>query len=429
MANFCTNCGSPLDPHDSFCTSCGAEVLVSPLASGSTPSWDTSQQSQPSLSDAPPAGEPWRALLIPGEEAVFALDNICTNCGSPLDPHDSFCTSCGAEVLVSPPASGTTPSRDTSQSQPSLSNTPSAGEPWRALLIPGEEGIFSLDNITLQVPEWKSGLLARRRWKLFKIDSVVLTGLRLLCVKKGHLFTVDSYPFSPNMAESGGAGFRSTPMPSRFWNAKRSIRTSFTVDPAVVRVMVEEDLRRDKERLDSVRNTSVSESLRHFYAATILGVWDETKRQQWLTSDKSDFPPLVWVWPKTHRVRPLRSYWKLRWLFWTGLSLSLVATPFLCGLPLLAFLLLCLFVQLGSLPFRMKPWTGIFLSPILSLKRPFEGQAIELALFDELRAKELLELLEPPSTEIRALMQNSGRLGDRLGFGKLLKELRDIRTK
>lgn len=59
MAHFCTDCGAPTDPHDSFCSSCG----------------------MPLSGDEASAGQPVM---------------YCSNCGTPLEESWPYCMKCGA---------------------------------------------------------------------------------------------------------------------------------------------------------------------------------------------------------------------------------------------------------------------------------------------------------------------------------------------
>lgn len=368
--SFCTNCGAEVHSSQTYCTHCGTRIHF--LVASSVISGD-------------PFAEAYQAS---------ETSNVCQNCGEELSTGDHFCTSCGFRRPA--PVSN--------------DSAPSGNEAWRALLLPGEVPVLIIDNPVLRVPVQYKSSLVFKRWRLVRTDKIMLTNLRLFFIKAGKILKIRQVNVHDSIHET---------------SLRRT--TSFTIDPSVVQLMISLDKRRQKERLEKLVHTSVTESLKNFYAGTALGICDEEERLRAVTSQWSEFPPLVWVWSKQHRVRPIMSYRAIVWLFWGGLIVSVLTSFFLCSVPFVIFMVLCGSAWLVSLPFRLKPWKGIMVSQQASTKRPFQLQAVEIAIFENTRAEKLWQLLEPASAKIREILEHEGRLGDRVGFSILARELRGLR--
>lgn len=302
------------------------------------------------------------------------MPTTCNKCGAPLVQGDAFCGACGAPVST------------TSEGKVDLQRETA----WRSLLDPGEEPIFVLDKAAVRVAVKKTRTRSNERgqtteeeyvpllpsWQLHKVDTIVLTGQRLFCMRKGNILA-----------------------PGTNWIAE--VPLIFAVDPNVVGETVETDRkvnqdirsarRRDwqERRRKGLFNTMFSPGTTELLEATATAVLMKTNR----------LPPVVRVWEKAHFLRPLSG-------FWTGLIALGGCLTFGCLL-----LPVQLILSGISLPFRLRPWRGIQISLKPTQQNPRYAD-FEITIFNRDRATQLLLLLQPKANAIRKILEEKGALID-----------------
>ena len=102
MANFCSWCGSPLEPGARYCPECGARVLESVKVDGSADAVDPMRgfdivdgEEEPDPLNQRFGGQPPEAVDTSGPEGPL---RYCPYCGAKLGDSYTFCGHCGKRL-------------------------------------------------------------------------------------------------------------------------------------------------------------------------------------------------------------------------------------------------------------------------------------------------------------------------------------------
>lgn len=321
------------------------------------------------------------------------MPNTCKNCGATIQEGDTFCTSCGASK---------------SSTNKKTADTAS-NEPWRKLLDAGEEPVIVIKNVTLRLPYRTENKILwqwRRRWQVFGLDAVVVSGQKLLFIRKDKILDIT------RDRQSAGR-FGQTLLPG-----------AFTVDPLIVRKFAEE-----RKQAREKSKTAAQEEIRKNLSKGFFKSYFSKPSEEYVKAansviysenEQQYFPPLIWLGTEKHSLRPLGTVSKR--LMYLGGCLAALISAVSFGLLWPVFVLIGLLFSLISIPFRMKPWVGIQIrSTIWSMP---ESGLMEIAIFDGSAEKQLFTFLEPRVTEIQRILHESGQFTDHpwMDFVKGIRE-------
>lgn len=293
-----------------------------------------------------------------------------------MGDEDGFCGFCGAH-------------RDANIGSSSAARTVSTDEAWREALYPGEEVLFiarrAVVGYIAQTGPFsdntssRSFLWPRKEYRV--VGPIVLTGQRLLCFNKGKILVLNHWVTQ---------GLR---------KHRVQRQAGFTVDPALAKEWTEVENRARAERVAAFRGLQTRGPEARDSRRILDGVLDRQRSDGLAATLGGRLRPMVWVWPKEHRLRP-----RPRWFRVSVHSIGCLLLPFLIlTSPFLAV------ANLVYLPFRLRRWTGIRLNDDRAFSTPptrFFG--LEIGIFDRQTANQLLEMLQFKAASIRQILQQQG---------------------